>query len=137
MLVIVLGFIAYLSALFTVHQTQQAVVLQFGDPKRVETEPGLQGSCRSFRMSQYYEKRVLNLDPRRRAVVLADQKPLLVDAFVRYRITDPLQFIKTVRSRRATCAPSWLEPIINDKLRGVLGNVNFLASVLVRRSARA
>jgi membrane protease subunit HflC len=124
--VIVLGVVAS-SALFTVHQTQQAIVLQFGDPKRVVGDPGLKVKLPFIQNVLYYERRVLNLDPPVQRVILADQKPLLVDTYARYRIVDALRFYQTVRSEGT--AGTRLATIINATTRGVLGNVN-LASVL-------
>ena len=124
--VIVLGVVAS-SALFTVHQTQQAIVLQFGDPKREVGDPGLKVKLPFIQNVLYYERRVLNLDPPVQRVILADQKPLLVDTYARYRIVDALRFYQTVRSEGT--AGTRLATIINATTRGVLGNVN-LASVL-------
>jgi membrane protease subunit HflC len=125
-LVILAGAVLF-TALFTVHQTQQAIVLMLGDPKRVITEPGLQFKVPFVENVLYYEKRVLNLDPPVERVLLSDQKRLLVDAFARYRITDALAFYQAVRTEGGV--RQRLGPITNAALRGVLGNVN-LASVL-------
>lgn len=128
-LVIVLGalIILGLAALFTVHQSQQALVLQFGDPRRVITEPGLKVKLPFIQNVITYERRVLNLDPPTQRVLLADQRPLLVDSYARYRIVDPLRFYQAVRTE-ATAA-SRLAAIVNATMRGVLGNVT-LGSVL-------
>ncbi len=125
-LAIVLGIVAS-GAMFTVHQTQQAIVLMFGNPKRVISEAGLEFKIPILENVLYYEKRVLNLDPPVESILLADQKRILVDAFARYRITDALEFFKTVRSEDGVRRR--LGPIINASLRGVLGN-STLASVL-------
>ncbi len=109
--VIVLGVVAS-SALFTVQQTQQAIVLQFGNFIRDVKEPGLHMKVPFIQDVQYYEKRVLNLDPSAERVILSGQKPLLVDSFIRYRIVDPLQFFKTVRTEQAV--KDRLEPILNS-----------------------
>jgi membrane protease subunit HflC len=124
-IVIALGILAT-TVLFTVHQTQQALVLQFGNPIRVVQEAGLDWKL-PWQSLEYYEKRVLNLDPPVERVILADQKPLLVDSFARYRITDPLRFFQTVRAERELRVR--LGTIINANVRDVLGNHN-LASVL-------
>src|SRR5690625_455000 len=116
-----------LASLFTVHQSQQALVLQFGDPRRVITEPGLKFKIPFIQNVLTYERRVLNLDPPTQRVLLADQKPLLVDSYARYRITDPLRFYQAVRSEAVVA--SRLDAIVNATMRGVLGNVT-LASVL-------
>ncbi len=125
-LVIVAGIVAS-SAAFTVHQASQAIVLQFGDPKRVVTEAGLHWKMPFIQNVLYYEKRVLNLDPPVESILLSDQKRLLVDAFARYRITNALEFFKTVRTEGGV--RQRLSPIVNASLRGVLGNTT-LASVL-------
>lgn len=125
-LVILLG-IGISSAAYTVHQTSQAIVLQFGEPKRVITEPGLHWKLPFLQNVLYYEKRVLNLDPPVERILLADQKRILVDAFVRYRISDALEFFKTVRTEGGV--RQRLGPIVNASLRGVMGNAT-LASVL-------
>ena len=125
-LVILLGIVG-LSALFTVHQTQQAIVLMFGNPKRVATEAGLHFKIPFVENVLYYERRVLNLDPPVESMLLSDQKRILVDAFARYRIIDSLEFFKTVKTEAGV--RQRLGPIVNASLRGVLGNAT-LASVL-------
>ncbi len=125
-LVIVAGIVVS-SAAFTVHQASQAIVLQFGDPREVYTDPGLHWKMPFIQNVLYYEKRVLNLDPPVESILLSDQKRLLVDAFARYRIVDSLEFFKTVRTEGGV--RQRLSPIVNASLRGVLGNTT-LASVL-------
>lgn len=120
------------SALFTVHQTQQAIVMQFGDPRRVITEPGLNIKVPFIQNVLYYENRLLDLDPPVERVLLADQKPLNVDSFARYEISDPLKFFQTVRFESSL--RDRLGSIINSNLRSVLGNVN-LASILSQERA--
>ena len=124
--VVVLGLVAY-GSLFTVSETQQAIVMQFGEPKRVISEPGLAWKVPLLQNVQYYEKRVLNLDPPGENILLADQKRLIVDVFARYRIADPLLFFQTVRSEEN--ARPRLNTIINGRLRQILGN-STLSSVL-------
>jgi membrane protease subunit HflC len=124
-IIIALGVLAT-TMLFTVHQTQQVIVLQFGNPMRVVKDPGLDWKL-PWQSLEYYEKRVLNLDPPVERVILADQKPLLVDSFARYRIVDPLRFFQTVRAERELRVR--LGTIINANVRSVLGNHN-LAGVL-------
>lgn len=119
-ILLVAGFAAYLS-IFTVHQTQQSVVLQFGEIKRVVSEPGLHFKIPLVQNVVDLERRVLNLDPRAETIVLADQRRVRVNAFIRYRITDPEQFIRVAVSEDNLQLK--LEPIVNGKLRAVLGNV--------------
>lgn len=125
-LVIALGVCAF-DAFFTVHQTKQAIVLQFGAPKRVISEPGLNIKLPFVQDVRYIEKRVLNFDPDPERVILADQRPLIVDSFSRYRITEPLTYIQRVSSERALL--DRLGPIVNDTVRAVFGDIN-LTSVL-------
>lgn len=93
LIVIGLGVIAY-SALFTVHQTQQALILQFGNPIRTIPEPGLHFKLPFVQNVEFYDRRILDLDPPVQEVILADQKRVNVDAFARYKIVDPLEFRK-------------------------------------------
>lgn len=129
--IVVLGIVLS-SALFTVHQTQKAIVMQFGDPKRVISEPGLNIKIPFIQNVLYYEKRVLDLDPPVERVLLSDQKPLNVDSFARYRIENPLEFFQTVRFEANL--RDRLGSIINSNLRSVLGNVN-LAGILSQERA--
>jgi membrane protease subunit HflC len=122
--IVVLGFVAY-GSLFTVDQRQQAIVMQFGEPKRVISEPGLAWKLPLLQNVQYYEKRVLNLDPPTENILLSDQKRLIVDVFARYRIADPLLFFQSVRSEEN--ARPRLNTIINGRLRQILGNATLSA----------
>lgn len=121
--IIVLGIIAS-SAMFTVHQTEQVLVLQFGQPKRVIKSPGLKFKLPFLQNVETFESRVLDLDPPVEQVILSDQKRLDVDAYVRFRIIDPLQFFKAVRT--VSALRSRLGDITNSSLRRVLGNVTLL-----------
>ena len=120
-------FAAYNSA-FTVNQTQQALVLQLGEPKRTIQEPGLAFKLPFIQDVTYYEKRVLSLIPQdAEEVILSDQKRLKVDAYARYQITDPLLFYQTVRNELG--ARGRLEAIIDSSVRLALGRET-LASIL-------
>lgn len=81
------------SMLFTVHQARQALVLQFGNPVRVERDPGLKFKL-PWQNVELYDRRILDLDPPGQEVLLADQKRIIVDSFARFRIVDPLEFRK-------------------------------------------
>jgi len=129
-LLFITGFIAFTfySALFTVDQTQQALVLQFGEPKRTIQDPGLAFKIPFIQDTVYYEKRVLSLIPQdAEEVILADQKRLQVDAYARYKINNPLLFFQTVRNEMG--ARARLESIIDSSVRRVLGRET-LASIL-------
>ncbi len=118
-LVIALGLLAK-GALFTVSEMEQAIVMQFGEPIRVINEPGLSYKLPMVQDVQYYEKRVLNLDPPFETMLLSDQKRVLIDSFVRYQIKDPLEFFKTVRTEQTVRAR--LATITNSVVRDVVGN---------------
>lgn len=127
---IILGVVALVvlfSSLFTVHQAQQALVLQFGEPQRVIREPGLNMKIPLIQNVSYYDKRLLSLDPPVEQVILADQKRLDVDTFSRYVIVDPLKFYQTVRTEQE--ARQQLFNIVNAKTRDMLGQVT-LSNVL-------
>lgn len=132
-LYVVLGVVAVLalvvlsSALFTVHQAEQALVLRFGAHRMTITKPGLKVKMPFIEDVVRYDARVLDLDPPAEQVILADQKRIVVDTFTRFRIVDPLQFYQAVRTEDA--ARARLREIINGALRRVLGNVT-LQSVL-------
>ena len=121
------GFLAY-SSMFIVEQTQQGIVLQFGDPKRTVREPGLNFKLPFIQNVIFYENRVLSMvSSDSEEVILADQKRLEVDTYARYRITDPLLFYQTVRSVRI--AQQRLDAIVDSSVRRVLGKET-LSSIL-------
>ena len=97
--VLVAGIIAF-SALFTVHQTQQALVLQFGEPKRVVKEAGLHAKLPFIQNVVFLDRRMLGYDGGGEEVIASDRKRLVVDSFLRYRIDDPLRFYQTVGNER-------------------------------------
>ena len=119
--VVVIGVIAS-QALFTVHQTQQAIVLQFGEPRRVVQNPGLSWKIPFIQNVQYYERRTLNLDPPEFEVLLDDKKRIKVDAFARYRIDDPLEFLKVVGTEAT--ARNRLGNLVNSSLRRVIAKTS-------------
>lgn len=110
-----------MSALFTVHQTQQALVLQFGNPKRVVQEAGLHVKMPFIQNAVYIDRRVLDFDADAQEVILGDQKRLVVDAFARYRITDPLRFYQSVGTEGVLRGR--IDTILDASLRKVLGEV--------------
>lgn len=133
-ILILLGALGVLASasLFTVHQTQQALVLQFGDPRRVITEPGLNIKIPFVQNVVLIDKRILDLDTPAEELIASDQKRLVVDAFTRYRITDPLQFYKALRDQRR--AQSRLSTIVSSSMRSVLGEEKFETVVRDKRS---
>ena len=117
-LIVALGVVAFLSVII-VKEVNQAIILQFGDPKRIITKPGLNFKIPFIQNVVYLDKRILNLDTPPEEVIASDQKRLIVDAFARFKIVDPLKFYISVGNERV--ARSRLSTIINSRLRGVLG----------------
>jgi len=124
--IIVIGLAIYLS-LFVVKEINQAIVLQFGDPKKIISTPGLQVKIPFIQNVVFLDRRILSLDPAPEEVIASDQKRLIVDAFARFQITDPLKFYISVGNERV--ARSRLATIINSRLRSVLGKQS-LATLL-------
>lgn len=117
---------------FTVDQTEQALVVQFGSPQRVVTEPGLNVLIPFVQNVIYFEKRVLDLDAPSEEVTSSDQKRLVVDAFARYRIVDPLKFYQTVNNTQL--AEQRLSAILNSNIRVTLAGKTFQAVLSGQRA---
>ncbi len=117
-IIVVAGFAIYLS-LFVVKEINQAIVLQFGDPKRIISKPGLQIKIPFIQNVVFIDRRILSLDPAPEEVIASDQKRLIVDAYARFKIVDPLKFYISVGDERV--ARSRLSTIINSRIRSVLG----------------
>ena len=124
--IVILGGIVAFSSLYTVHQTQQALILEFGQPRHEEPRPGLHAKL-PWRTATYYDKRILSLDPPAQEIILADQTRSIVDAFVRYRIVSPLRF-----KLRADTELNFIDifgRILNSGVRAQVGRV-LLADML-------
>ena len=117
-IVAILGAVVFFSV-FIIKEVNQAIVLQFGDPKRIIVEPGLNFKIPFIQNVVYLDKRILNLDTPPEEVIASDQKRLIVDAFARFQIVDPLKFYISVGDERV--ARSRLSTIINSRIRNVLG----------------
>ena len=118
-------------SVFTVKETQQVLVLQFGDVKGRVTDPGLHFKIPVVQQLRIFEKRILNVDPPAEEVLLADQKRLVVDTFARYRIADMLKYYQTLSTEAA--AVQRMNNIINASLRGVLGKTTLQNVLSVER----
>jgi membrane protease subunit HflC len=119
--VAVLAVLLY-AATFTVPQTQQALVLQFGRVRAVITAPGLHFKYPFIENIVYLEKRVLDLDLPVQTVLSADRQNLEVDAFTRYRISDPLRFFQAVNN--IALANQRLQSFVNSSMRNVLASAS-------------
>jgi len=111
------------SSLFTVYQTQQALVVRLGEPRPPVPDPGLHVKAPFIDSVVYIDRRILDLEAPPQEVIASDQKRLVVDAFARYRIKDPLRFYQTLGSING--ANSQLSILLNSALRRVLGEVTF------------
>ncbi|MFN3657096.1 MAG: protease modulator HflC [Pseudolabrys sp.] len=120
------------SSLFTVYQTQQALVVRLGQPVRVVSEPGLNVKAPFIDNVIAIDKRILDLEAPAQEVIASDQKRLVVDAFARYRIKEPLRFYQTLGSIAG--ANSQLAILLNSALRRVLGEVTFTHVVRDQRA---
>ena len=114
----VIAVVAFFS-IFIVKEVNQAIVLQFGDPKKIILKPGLNFKLPFIQNVVFLDKRILNLDAPPEEVIASDQKRLIVDAFARFQIVDPLKFYISVGNERV--ARSRLSTIINSRIRSVLG----------------
>jgi membrane protease subunit HflC len=119
--ILVATFIIASGSLFTVHQANQALVLQFGEPRQVVTEPGLHMKLPFVQDVIYFDRRVLEFDAPKEEIIASDQKRLVVDAFARYKIIDPLLFFQTVNNEAVV--RTRLAAIVNASIRQALGGV--------------
>jgi len=133
LIIFVIGLVVYLS-LFTVKEINQAIVLQFGDPKKVIVTSGLQWKIPFIQNVVFLDRRILSLDPTPEEVIASDQKRLIVDAYARFQIVDPLKFYISVGDERV--ARSRLATIINSRLRSVLGKQSLATLLSEERSAQ-
>jgi membrane protease subunit HflC len=113
------------ATLFTVGQTEQVLITQFGQPIRVITEPGLHSKLPFVQTVIEFDKRLLDFSSAREEVILGDQRRLTVDSFTRYRITDPLRFFQAVGANEEAIRAR-LNSVVTSSLRRVLGNEQLL-----------
>jgi membrane protease subunit HflC len=131
-ILLIAALIVGYSSLFTVYQTQQALVVRLGKVVRVVDEPGLNVKLPFIDNVIDIDKRILDLEAPAQEVIASDQKRLVVDAFARYRIKDPLRFFQTLGSKPA--ADSQLNILLNSALRRVLGESTFIQVVRDERA---
>ena len=115
----VIAIVIISSSMFTVHMTQNAVVLELSKPKEIITEPGLYFKIPFLQKVRYFSKQLLDNDSNPTEVITKDKKNLLVDNFTMFRIVDPLKFLETVRGERS--ARARLDDIIYSELRVEIG----------------
>jgi modulator of FtsH protease HflC len=131
LLVAAAGAGTVLFSAFIVDQTHRALVLQFGEPVQVIEEPGLYWRKPFVQTVDQFDKRILDLETDEQEVIASDQKRLVVDAFARYRILNPLQFYQAFRTEAA--ARSRLTSIVDSTIRSVLGRATFIDVIRNKR----
>jgi modulator of FtsH protease HflC len=128
-----IGAGAVLFSAFIVDQTHRAIVLQFGEPVQLIDEPGLYWRKPFVQTVEQFDKRILDLETEEQEVIASDLKRLVVDAFARYRIVDPLKFYRAFRTEAG--ARPRLTAIVDSTLRSVLGRATFFDVVRDKREA--
>ena len=129
-LLVILGILGY-SSVFSVHETRQALVLQFGNPIRTVQESGLNFKTPFVQDVKFVEKRILDFAAPPVEAVAADKKRIVVDAYARFRISQPLKFYQTVNNE--VTARNRLAPIINSSMRNVIGRVKLEVLLSAKR----
>ncbi len=130
---VLIAVIALFSSFYFVNQTEEALVLQFSAPYAVVTEPGLHFKTPLSQTVLYFDKRVLLLDAPTEEVIASDKKRMMVDAFARWRITDPLRFYQSLIDHDT--AIMRLTPILSSSVRRVLGSHSFADMLSGKRAS--
>jgi modulator of FtsH protease HflC len=128
---VLIGLLIY-STFFIVKETHQAIVLQLGEPKKVYKDAGLYFKIPLIQNVHFLDKRVIDIDAPAEEVIALDQKRIIVDAYAKFIIKDPLKFYISVGNERI--AQSRLASIINAKIRGVLGKENLVNLISTNRN---
>ena len=128
---VLIGLLIY-STFFIVKETHQAIVLQLGEPKKVYKDAGLYFKIPLIQNVHFLDKRVIDIDAPAEEVIALDQKRIIVDAYAKFIIKDPLKFYISVGNERV--AQSRLASIINAKIRGVLGKENLVNLISTNRN---
>ena len=129
----VIAIVIISSSMFTVHMTQNAVVLELSKPKEIITEPGLYFKIPFLQKVRYFSSQLLDNDSNPTEVITKDKKNLLVDNFTMFRIVDPLKFLETVRGERS--ARARLDDIVYSELRVEIGTHDLHDVVTETRNA--
>jgi membrane protease subunit HflC len=133
LIVIAAGAIAVLFSAFIVNQTHRALVLQFGEPVRAIDQPGLYWRTPFVQTVEQFDRRILDLQTDEQEVTASDQKRLVVEAFARYKIVEPLKFYQAFRNEAS--ARQRLTSIVDSTIRSVLGRATFFDVVRDKREA--
>ena len=131
--VLVLAAAGLYASAFIVHQNEQAMVLRFGKTQQIIETPGLKWKVPFIDMVEKFDKRILDLDTTEQEVTAADQQRLIVDAYARFRITDPLKFYQNVRNEERV--REVVGPLIESEIRRVLGSATLQEIVKDKRES--
>jgi len=121
LVILTIAIITLQSSLLTVDQRQQVLILQFGEPIKVIDSPGIKFKMPFIQNAIYFEKRIIDLSLPEQEVIASDQKRLIINAFTKFKITDPLKFYTTVGS--SSGLTNKLSGILDSSLRQVIGEV--------------
>lgn len=123
--IFIVVILIFIEGLFNVNQIEQAVVTRLGDPVRVIKDPGLHFKIPVLEKAAFFDKRLMSIELSALEVTLGDRRRIMVDAFGRYRITDPLKFYQTVYNEKGVLVR--LNPIVLGSLSSVLGGLELSA----------
>lgn len=127
-----IAMIIMLSTAFIVDQRQQVLVVRLGEPIRTITEPGINFKVPFIEEAIFLDKRIMDLEMKDREVIASDQKRLIINAFTKYKIIDPLKFYTTVNNVGGL--GNKLSAILDSSLRQVIGEVT-LSQLLTENRA--
>jgi membrane protease subunit HflC len=121
LIITTLALIIFQSSFFTVDQRQQVLILQFGEPIRAIDTPGIKFKMPFIQNAIFFEKRIIDLSLPEQEVIASDQKRLIINAFTKFQIIDPLKFYTTVGNSYGLSGK--LSGILDSSLRQVIGEV--------------
>jgi membrane protease subunit HflC len=121
LIIATLALIIFQSSFFTVDQRQQVLILQFGEPIRAIDTPGIKFKMPFIQNAIFFEKRIIDLALPEQEVIASDQKRLIINAFTKFQIIDPLKFYTTVGNSYGLSGK--LSGILDSSLRQVIGEV--------------
>ncbi|HVV64017.1 MAG TPA: protease modulator HflC [Rhizomicrobium sp.] len=127
------ALVALLSCVYTIYPTDEVLLTELGAPKAVIETPGLHFKIPFLQYANFIPRQLLNLETPSQEIIAKDKKRLVVDAFARWRIVDPLRFYQTVPYANLEAAEGLLAPILSSSVRRVLGSQNFAAMLSSRR----
>ncbi len=125
-------FILFTGSIFTVDQRQYAIIFQFGEAVKVIDRPGLKFKLPLIQNIEYFDKRILSVDAEAKEVTAADEKRIIVNAFARYKIKDPVKFYKTVYNYNGMKIR--LNSILESSLRRVIGRTPLISLLSTERN---